>query len=186
MADASRGWKFTRKSALRTWHAHVALRKSSTASSAEVASVVDRARSGNGHEKLQHRVGFDGLRFDDESGPRADAASRERRPSRKVRMQSVDLHYQTHGNDVHRASCACRAWNCVTKRAGTRCLRASCASQSVNLRNQTPGVGFLAKFEHAECVPALSNTINIALHAHGTCRLNCTAKHKAETLNKEK
>ena len=172
MADASRGWKFTRKSALRTWHAHVALRKSSTASSAEVASVVDRARLGNGHEKLQHRVGFDGLRFDDESGPRADAASRKRRPSRKVRMQSVDLHYQTHGNDVHRASCACRAWtciikrtgttsiaqvalrrawNCVTKRAGTRCLRASCASQSVNLRNQTPGVGFLAQFEHISC-----------------------------------
>jgi hypothetical protein len=59
---------------------------------------VDRARSGNTHERLQHRVGFDGLRFDDESGPRADAASRERRPSRKVRMQSVDLHYQTHGN----------------------------------------------------------------------------------------
>ena len=141
------------------------IRKSSTASSIEVASVVDRARSGNGHEKLQHRVGFDGLRFDDESGPRADAASRERRPSHKVRMQSVDLHYQTHGNDVHRASCA---------------------SQSVNLRNQTPGVGFLAQFEHAECVPALSNTINIALHAHGRCRLNCTAKHKTETLNKEK
>ena len=40
----------------------------------------------------------------------------ERRPSRKLRMQSVDLHYQTRGNDVHRASCA---------------------SQSVNLRNQT-------------------------------------------------
>jgi len=56
----------------------------------------------------------------------------------------------------------------------------------VNLRNQTPGVGFLAQFEHAECVPSLSNTINIALHAHGTCRLNCTAKHKAQTFNKEK
>ena len=134
VADASRGWKFTRKSALRTWHAHVALRKSSTASSAEVASVVDRARLGNGHEKLQHRVGFDGLRFDDESGPRADAASRKRRPSRKVRMQSVDLHYQTHGNDVHRASCA---------------------SQSVELRYQTRGNALPSrKLRFAECEPA--------------------------------
>ena len=134
VADASRGWKFTRKSALRTWHAHVALRKSSTASSAEVASVVDRARLGNGHEKLQHRVGFDGLRFDDESGHRADAASRKRRPSRKVSMQSVDLHYQTHGNDVHRASCA---------------------SQSVELRYQTRGNALPSrKLRFAECEPA--------------------------------
>ena len=52
-------------------------------------------------------------------------------------------------------------------------------SQSVTCVIKRTGCWFLAQNANAEHVPALSNTINIALHTHGTCRVHCK-------LNKEK
>ena len=182
MADASRGWKFTRKSALRTWHAHVTLRTwhahvvnraAQTALALRwerlhivaTASVAEQSASGKRRERLnivvtasraaRHSRGKDANRRP-RRAPKSrtswiahDQGTRTRNYSTAdltvyASMTSPALERMLRpGNDVHRASCACRAWTCIIKRTGTTSIaQVAHAEGETALPNARERVGF--------------------------------------------